>query len=326
MDLAEIRAAMDQLYTPTLKMVRKLLKEIDHLTQLCEEQGKEIEHIKGPRYDPISGCHSHAKYWYDAWGHLMNHDGVVGTSDKAPIHYAVGLLNQMEAALSQAREDVERYKRGEEKSLAWDAKCLRNLATLCGVSAPASDKILCLSAGATLRHIYRAVNDMFGKTEQLKASELEIINLRTALTQAQIGDCCKTPNYCDGECTCEICDPQGNIEYWKAYADEAEKDNDELKASADELFGKVEQLANRAETSEQREKGLREELRELTLNICSDSELYNENQDRPGVYHGLYVCSTYIDELCVLAGVGNYQQALDIVDREAALAAAGGGE
>lgn len=86
--------------------IRELLAQIESLTAEKEAAEREVDRLKAPRYDPLRGRHSHDKYWYDSWNHLVTHDGTVGTSDKPAIHYAVGLLNQLEFSLAQAREEI----------------------------------------------------------------------------------------------------------------------------------------------------------------------------------------------------------------------------
>lgn len=86
------------------------------------------------------------------------------------------IVQHLAAALEEVerlKREVDHYKRGEEKSFAWDAKCLRRLATLVGVSTPESDETLCLTAEATIRHIYRVVHDQLAAAQSSAKGEWE---------------------------------------------------------------------------------------------------------------------------------------------------------
>lgn len=52
------------------------------------------------------------KFYSDCYGKLYDHNGTVGTSDKAPIEYAVEILNeqqrQIESLLNKVAEYYER--------------------------------------------------------------------------------------------------------------------------------------------------------------------------------------------------------------------------
>ena len=229
--------------------------------------------------------------------------------DSAEVGKSVmALCNEVDTLKRKLADEIEAGVR----QFAWDAKCLRKLASVFGISVPESDEAIVYAADRVLSQTARDASELFGKTEQLRSRisemETEIRNLRTSLTQAQIGDCCKAPDYCDGECTCEICDPQGNIEYWKAYAGEAEKENDELKAELEsaqniavkysqaeihlsaqlrqitaewsELFGKTERLKSALSDKETELRTAADEIDELAAQLEAERDVADRQMER----------------------------------------------
>ena len=99
----DIRAAMIQDYKPTQQMVRTLLKEVDRLTQLCEEQGANAMHY----------CTGDMK------DHLCGAAAVMGTQSTTDWD-DVTCPGCLSAALSQAREEVERLTEHRDSVIAAD--------------------------------------------------------------------------------------------------------------------------------------------------------------------------------------------------------------
>jgi len=94
--IEDIRAAMTQDYKPTINMVRTLLKEYDHLAQLCEEQGRTIKALTATTQA------------------AMTTGKLVITVDDATVK-----LDAAESALSQAREatntNLKNYREQSER-------------------------------------------------------------------------------------------------------------------------------------------------------------------------------------------------------------------
>lgn len=98
---------------------------------LLAERNAEIERLKAEiesrnqlRYDALKGEHSRSPYYYDSWCKLHDHKGVIGTSDKPPIHYAVNLLNRLTKQLTASQKECKRLK-AEVQSLQYPSYCAR---------------------------------------------------------------------------------------------------------------------------------------------------------------------------------------------------------